>query len=97
VSHGYRVTELELFDLFPLTHHVEILALLESENPVRSGSASPGSEIAWGRALKDPPTRVARKPVGGSFRARRHSVTQSPGGSANLKEPDAQDQESNDR
>ena len=28
VSHGYRVTELELFDLFPLTHHVEILALL---------------------------------------------------------------------
>ena len=28
VSHGYRVTELELFDLFPLTHHVEILAHL---------------------------------------------------------------------
>jgi tRNA/tmRNA/rRNA uracil-C5-methylase (TrmA/RlmC/RlmD family) len=28
VDHGYRVTELELFDLFPLTHHVEILALL---------------------------------------------------------------------
>ena len=28
VSHGYRVAELELFDLFPLTHHVEILALL---------------------------------------------------------------------
>jgi tRNA/tmRNA/rRNA uracil-C5-methylase (TrmA/RlmC/RlmD family) len=32
VSNGYRVTELELFDLFPLTHHVEILALLESDD-----------------------------------------------------------------
>jgi hypothetical protein len=26
------VTELELFDLFPLTHHVEILALLEHDD-----------------------------------------------------------------
>jgi len=29
MSHGYRVSELELFDLFPFTHHVEILATLE--------------------------------------------------------------------
>jgi tRNA/tmRNA/rRNA uracil-C5-methylase (TrmA/RlmC/RlmD family) len=32
VDHGYRVTELELFDLFPLTHHVEILAVLEHDD-----------------------------------------------------------------
>jgi len=31
VSSGYRVSALELFDLFPSTHHVEILALLERE------------------------------------------------------------------
>jgi len=30
-DHGYRVAALELFDLFPSTHHVEILALLERE------------------------------------------------------------------
>jgi hypothetical protein len=30
-SSGYRVSALELFDLFPSTHHVEILALLERE------------------------------------------------------------------
>jgi tRNA/tmRNA/rRNA uracil-C5-methylase (TrmA/RlmC/RlmD family) len=28
-DNGYRVTSVELFDLFPSTHHVEILALLE--------------------------------------------------------------------
>ncbi len=28
-QHGYRPTEVELFDLFPHTHHVEILALME--------------------------------------------------------------------
>jgi hypothetical protein len=28
-ANGYRVASLELFDLFPSTHHVEILALLE--------------------------------------------------------------------
>lgn len=28
-GHGYRVAALELFDLFPSTHHLEILALLE--------------------------------------------------------------------
>ena len=28
-GHGYRLAEIELFDLFPSTHHVEILALLE--------------------------------------------------------------------
>ena len=67
VDHGYRVTELELFDLFPLTHHVEILAVLEHAYPVRSSCASSGSETSWRRALKDPPTKVARKPVGGSF------------------------------
>jgi len=32
VDHGYRVTELDLFDLFPLTHHVEILAVLEHDD-----------------------------------------------------------------
>jgi tRNA/tmRNA/rRNA uracil-C5-methylase (TrmA/RlmC/RlmD family) len=30
-DHGYRIAALELFDLFPSTHHVEILALLERE------------------------------------------------------------------
>ncbi len=34
------------------------------------------------------PIKVARRPVGGSFRARHHSVTKLPGCSANLKEPD---------
>ena len=29
IDHGYEVREIELFDLFPSTHHVEILALLE--------------------------------------------------------------------
>lgn len=28
-DHGYRIGEVEIFDLFPSTHHVEILALLE--------------------------------------------------------------------
>ena len=28
-DHGYRATHLELFDLFPFTHHVEIVAMLE--------------------------------------------------------------------
>jgi len=28
-SHGYRPVEIELFDLFPHTHHLEILALME--------------------------------------------------------------------
>ena len=30
MSHGYRLSEIELFDLFPHTHHVEILAMLET-------------------------------------------------------------------
>lgn len=29
LDHGYRVRTVELFDLFPSTHHVEILALME--------------------------------------------------------------------
>ena len=29
-------------------------------------------DAKWWRALKDPPTNGARKPVGGSFRARNH-------------------------
>jgi 23S rRNA (uracil1939-C5)-methyltransferase len=33
VYHGYRPTEIELFDLFPHTHHVEILALMEHARP----------------------------------------------------------------
>jgi tRNA/tmRNA/rRNA uracil-C5-methylase (TrmA/RlmC/RlmD family) len=28
-EHGYGLAQLELFDLFPSTHHIEILALLE--------------------------------------------------------------------
>ena len=32
-DHGYRPTEIELFDLFPHTHHVEILALMEHTRP----------------------------------------------------------------
>jgi 23S rRNA (uracil1939-C5)-methyltransferase len=32
-QHGYRPTEIELFDLFPHTHHVEILALMEHTRP----------------------------------------------------------------
>jgi 23S rRNA (uracil1939-C5)-methyltransferase len=32
-EHGYRPTEIELFDLFPHTHHVEILALMEHTRP----------------------------------------------------------------
>ena len=31
VDHGYRLEHVELVDLFPLTHHVEILALLHTE------------------------------------------------------------------
>jgi tRNA (uracil-5-)-methyltransferase len=30
IDHGYIVEHLELVDLFPFTHHVEILAVLES-------------------------------------------------------------------
>jgi len=30
IEHGYVLTHLELVDLFPFTHHVEILAMLES-------------------------------------------------------------------
>jgi len=30
MEHGYALTHLELIDLFPFTHHVEILAVLES-------------------------------------------------------------------
>ncbi len=30
LDHGYRLTHLELLDLFPSTHHVEVLALLEA-------------------------------------------------------------------
>ena len=29
-------------------------------------------DTKWWRALKDPPTKGAKKPVGGSFRARHH-------------------------
>jgi tRNA/tmRNA/rRNA uracil-C5-methylase (TrmA/RlmC/RlmD family) len=28
-DNGYQLTSIELFDLFPHTHHVEILAMLE--------------------------------------------------------------------
>jgi 23S rRNA (uracil1939-C5)-methyltransferase len=31
IDHGYRLEHIELVDLFPLTHHVEILALLHTE------------------------------------------------------------------
>lgn len=31
IGHGYRITHLELVDLFPSTHHVEVLAMLEAE------------------------------------------------------------------
>ncbi|MFZ2426748.1 MAG: class I SAM-dependent RNA methyltransferase, partial [Propioniciclava sp.] len=30
-SHGYRLTSLRAFDLFPQTHHVECVALLAAE------------------------------------------------------------------
>jgi 23S rRNA (uracil1939-C5)-methyltransferase len=31
VDHGYRLAHIELFDLFPFTHHVEIVAVMETE------------------------------------------------------------------
>jgi len=30
-DHGYRIDHIELVDLFPLTHHIEIIALLKAE------------------------------------------------------------------
>jgi tRNA/tmRNA/rRNA uracil-C5-methylase (TrmA/RlmC/RlmD family) len=30
IDHGYTLTHFELVDLFPFTHHVEILAVLET-------------------------------------------------------------------
>ncbi|PRW65066.1 class I SAM-dependent RNA methyltransferase [Actinopolyspora mortivallis] len=32
-GHGYRLTRLEAFDAFPMTHHVECIALLEDGEP----------------------------------------------------------------
>jgi tRNA/tmRNA/rRNA uracil-C5-methylase (TrmA/RlmC/RlmD family) len=30
-SHGWRLAELRVFDLFPMTHHVECVAVLEPD------------------------------------------------------------------
>lgn len=38
-EHGYRLAELEAFDAFPMTHHVECIALLEPVAPGRSRAA----------------------------------------------------------
>ena len=32
-QHGYRLTGLRAFDLFPMTHHVECVAILHPERP----------------------------------------------------------------
>ena len=34
-EHGYRLSSLRAFDLFPMTHHVECVALLEREQAAR--------------------------------------------------------------
>jgi len=31
MDHGYSIAHLELVDLFPFTHHVEVIAVLELE------------------------------------------------------------------
>lgn len=36
-EHGYRLTSVRAFDLFPMTHHVECVALLEPADPVEPG------------------------------------------------------------
>ena len=36
-EHGYRMTALRAFDLFPMTHHVECVALLENPSTTRRG------------------------------------------------------------
>jgi tRNA/tmRNA/rRNA uracil-C5-methylase (TrmA/RlmC/RlmD family) len=35
-AHGYRVESIRVFDAFPLTHHVECIALLEKVAGVRA-------------------------------------------------------------
>jgi len=47
----------------------------------------PGDVVTEGwRALKDPPTKATRKPVGGSFRARHHDFRSRE--RCNLSEPE---------
>jgi hypothetical protein len=37
-EHDYALTSLRAFDLFPMTHHVECVALLERTDPDLQGS-----------------------------------------------------------
>ena len=41
-EHDYRLRELRGFDLFPMTHHVECVALLEKTGPMPAGVSSTG-------------------------------------------------------
>ncbi len=49
LSKGYRLTHLELIDLFPSTHHVEVLSVLEAEGSV----SSTGEARIQGSGIRD--------------------------------------------